>query len=527
MKNLFGLILTMALLNSVAAADGLTAIHAEGVPTAIAPSVELPKSEIPARNAKTSTTADVAPVQFAVASQFSLNTDSAGLWDFPSTTTARWRLLVQSEGAENISLHFDDYNLPASAKLMIADANNINQHGPFGALQNQLGEFWSPLIDGDMAYLELTVNTAELADVRLQLAKVNHGFLNSKEASAQQQKAATKKSGSCNIDTSCAVADPYADQIRSVARIIIDGRFLCTATLMNNTQQDGKPYLLTARHCFTGSGPFNGDLASSVVVNWNYENSGCNDGQDARTTDTQSGAILRADWGTTDMMLLELLAPPPADYQVHYAGWDRRSLNFASTTTLHHPNGSPKAISLSDNPTRVTGRFSDESGSQGYLQVQWSKGTTQTGSSGSALLSSEGRVVGQLLGGYASCDNPDEKDWYGRLHTSWNGGGAPANSLKAWLDPSNSGASVIDGAEATAPSAARSGNTAPNDSSKETTTRESNPPATTSQNNNASSNETEASRSSEKSGGGGASGLFALALLFGLFGLALKRKAQS
>ena len=36
---------------------------------------------------------------------------------------------------------------------------------------------------------------------------------------------------------------------QSVVLLIIDGSVGCTGTLINNTDNDGKPYLLTASHC--------------------------------------------------------------------------------------------------------------------------------------------------------------------------------------------------------------------------------------------------------------------------------------
>ena len=41
----------------------------------------------------------------------------------------------------------------------------------------------------------------------------------------------------------------YAQWGQSVVLLIIDGSVGCTGTLINNTDNDGKPYLLTASHC--------------------------------------------------------------------------------------------------------------------------------------------------------------------------------------------------------------------------------------------------------------------------------------
>ena len=53
-------------------------------------------------------------------------------------------------------------------------------------------------------------------------------------------------------------------------------------------------------------------------------------------------------------------------------------------------------------------------------------------------------MTGQLHGGDAACGF-DLPDWYGKLSVSWEGGGTSATRLKDWLDPENSGATVVDG----------------------------------------------------------------------------------
>src|SRR5690606_16189236 len=79
--------------------------------------------------------------------------------------------------------------------------------------------------------------------------------------------------------------------------------------------------------------------------------------------------------------------------------------------------------------------------------ADWDIGTTEPGSSGSPLFDQDGRVIGQLHGGYAACGN-DSADWYGRFSISWNGGSTPDSSLRSWLDPLNTGNLEIDGLDA-------------------------------------------------------------------------------
>src|SRR5690606_13497198 len=110
-----------------------------------------------------------------------------------------------------------------------------------------------------------------------------------------------------------------------------------------------------------------------------------------------------------------------------------------------------KRTTHSDNPLRIEG-YLGAAGSN-HLYVFWNQpGTTEGGSSGSPLYSPDGRVIGQLHGGSASSSTSgpaDPADWYGRVYTSWPGGGTASSRLSNWLDPAGTGAEFIDGLDST------------------------------------------------------------------------------
>ena len=80
-------------------------------------------------------------------------------------------------------------------------------------------------------------------------------------------------------------------------------------------------------------------------------------------------------------------------------------------------------------------------------QVNWDRNTTtEGGSSGSPPFDQNKRIIGQLWGGGASCNNLSAPDYYGSLNKSWNPNGSNNSSqLKHWLDPNNDGVTFIDG----------------------------------------------------------------------------------
>jgi len=111
---------------------------------------------------------------------------------------------------------------------------------------------------------------------------------------------------------------------------------------------------------------------------------------------------------------------------------------------LHHPRGDLLKISLGNlrGQTFCTAPSSGTSfqcgGSTGnYYQVGWSQGTTEGGSSGSALFNSANQVIGTLYGGSSSCSSTSSPEFYGRFDVAYNA------ALKNWLAPLASSAPTI------------------------------------------------------------------------------------
>jgi hypothetical protein len=136
----------------------------------------------------------------------------------------------------------------------------------------------------------------------------------------------------------------------------------------------------------------------------------------------------------------------PLDYNPYFSGWDNSGNIPTASVSIHHPSGDIKKISFDDAaPSISQGMGSSEANST--WTVEWDRNTTtEGGSSGSPLFDQNHRIIGQLWGGGASCQNLTAPDYYGRVSNSWEPAGSNStNQLKFWLDPSNSGAAFIDG----------------------------------------------------------------------------------
>ena len=177
---------------------------------------------------------------------------------------------------------------------------------------------------------------------------------------------------------------------------------------------------------------------------FNYQSPSCN-GPDGNLSQSVVGGVLRANNSASDFALFELSSSPPANYSVYYAGWSNQNQAASSTVGIHHPSGDVKKISFNQDPV-YSGTWNDDdtpvANGDHWVVDDWEDGTTEPGSSGSPLFNQNKLIIGQLHGGAAACSNVDY-DTYGKLYSSWEGGGTPSRRLKDWL---GEGVSTLQGA---------------------------------------------------------------------------------
>ena len=123
-------------------------------------------------------------------------------------------------------------------------------------------------------------------------------------------------------------------------------------------------------------------------------------------------------------------------------------MNTAPTSAvgIHHPSGDIKKWSY-DGDASVSSEWGGwgSSGTNTHWEVlDWDIGTTEGGSSGSPLFDQNKRIVGQLHGGAALCGN-DFSDLYGKVAYSWDCQSQNSGRLDIYLDPNNSGLTLLDG----------------------------------------------------------------------------------
>lgn len=395
---------------------------------------------IDARKALADASKEDKPLPVKIAEPFDTQVEvlSLGTWEMLPDGGQVWRLHVQCEGATDLNFGFSQFELPEGATLHIVSPDHDYCQGPYTSRDNKPhGQFWSPVVPGDNAILEVYLPAGVDRWPTLVLSRVGRGFRNLFKIGT-----AAEKAGACNIDVICPDGDGWRDDIRSVAVYTVGGTWTCSGTLIMNARRDFKDYFLTANHCGVGVAE-----AMSVVVYWNFESPSCGALGGGSLADNQSGAIFRAAKFEEDFCLLELEDEPAASFNVYYAGWDRSGGSPTGAVAIHHPNTDEKAISFCTN-VLVADRYLGTDGTVNHWKIpKWFKGTTEPGSSGSGLWDARAHLlVGQLHGGYAACTDTNASDWYGQFSESWDAGAAATNRLQNWLDPDNTATMRVYGA---------------------------------------------------------------------------------
>ena len=383
-----------------------------------------------------------APWRFGFNNHTNLDLNNSGTWVNLPNGDKIWLMKVNCEKALTVNLTFSNTIIPQGNELYVYNDSKDFILGKFTANHIYNGQLGTELIPGNTAIVEYYVKKGnDLGNV--QISTVTHGYRTADEF----QEKAFGGSGSCNMNVNCADGLPWQQQRNSAVMLVSGSNGFCSGALINNTLNDGKPYVLTANHCY--SDPTN------WIFRFNWQAADCNNPAASPTFQSLSGSVLRSRRTPSDFCLVEITGglqgnTVPLNYNPYFSGWNNGDAPPTSTVSIHHPSGDIKKISFDDDAA-VSSQGMGSTEANSTWTVQWDRNTTtEGGSSGSPLFDQNHRIIGQLWGGGASCTNLNAPDYYGRVHSSWEPTGSNStNQLKFWLDPNNSNAEFIDGYDPT------------------------------------------------------------------------------
>ena len=389
-----------------------------------------------------------------------LNQSNAGAWSTLPDGTKIWQLNLQAQGAIALILYYSDFNIPEGGKLFIYNADKTHILGAYTKQTNPAsGRFATEFVAGDALTLEYVASSDDEMP-RIEIEAIGYGYNN---LTVRNSFISLRAAAACEVNVNCEEGDVWQNQKKGVTKIIqrIGGYSVtCTGSLLNNTAQDLKPYILTAQHCAC-----NKDVVASPedmeqwVFYFHYERAGCSNSSSISASKSITGCSKIAETNInkeSDGLLLLLKMSIPENYQVYYNGWDRRNIPARSGVGIHHPQGDYKKISTFFKPAEdYTFPKNSDVPSGGDTNAHWNArfdetinghGVTDNGSSGSPLFNENKLIVGTLSGGNSSCSYPNGLNLYGKLNYHWDKYTySDSVRMDIWLDPIKSGVQFLQG----------------------------------------------------------------------------------
>ena len=386
----------------------------------------------------------LSPFKFGLAIDVDIDLKKMGLKEELPNGDKLWLLKIHSPGAYSINLIYNDFKLASGSKLFVYNEEKTMVLGAFTPelSNNQYNEFATDLVQGNTIILEYYVpkdDPAYLNDDIIKISKVIHGYINT---FSDEYNRGLGESASCNKDINCPLGSGWDNEKKAICLILYENNTsIGTGCLINNTNQDCTPYILTACHCYYDDKGILRNNPATNIFRFKYWKPSCDSGSPSNWNSI-TGATMIAHYAPTDFVLLKLNSSIPSNYAVYFAGWDRNTIPALTTTTIHHPKGdvmkisddmqSPIAVSWQGSPTLS------------HWRVEFDHGIVQNGSSGAPLFNQNKRIVGQLHGNQRNmCYDFDNAchcaqtpiGEYGRFDMSWTGGGTSSTRLSDWLAP--------------------------------------------------------------------------------------------
>lgn len=386
------------------------------------------------------------PPRFGDLQQVNLNLLNSGVWTELPNKGRLWRLEIYSPDALSLNLLYDKFYLPDGAKFFVYASDKTHSIGAFTNINNKDDrKFTTGLVYSNRITVEYfePLECYKLGDISI--SYIVSGYRNIILPDYARTVESFGNSGNCQVNINCEEGNDWQQEKVAVALILVNGNRYCTGSLINTTENNYEPLLLTADHCLGGwansydkhDAITNPDL-SHYSFYWMYEAPGCARATESPKIISTSGAKVIANSSTTDFALLKLIEDPKdiGEFTPYYAGWDSRNIITGGGVGIHHPVGDTKKIATYTQTPITSDNY--------FWKLNWVQtlngySVTEGGSSGSALFNNSHRIIGQLWGGSSvNCSNPAlDYAVYGKLCLSWDGISTSDSRrrLRDWLDP--------------------------------------------------------------------------------------------
>ncbi|MEM7571895.1 MAG: dockerin type I repeat-containing protein [Bacteroidota bacterium] len=381
--------------------------------------------------------------RFAAAQQLPSNLLEQGSWtslgQSPATVPqGQWEIKLEVSQSPGLGLFLDQVYLSPGASLewrsKTAPARRWQQ-----ADVNEQGQLFLGFVKAESGRLIYRGPYFETDNPPFHLWRLDQIFRPDLFANGEIAARDFGESNECEIDANCPTGDGWDQEKSNNARIIVvveEGTGYCSGNLMNNTAENGRPLLLSGFHCFDGFTP----LYNLWRFDFEFRYANCGSTNPFQPDFiSYTGATYLAGRRENDFLLLQITDASFDDRFHYFAGWDRSDGDVSGDLIVfHHPMGDVQALAAGNGMTIFPNTISWDNGvitpPSHHFRFDLAEGTSEVGSSGSAVFDDQRRVRGHINGGQVNCPGSSFL-WIGRLQQAWTGGGAPSTRLSDWLDP--------------------------------------------------------------------------------------------
>ncbi len=249
-----------------------------------------------------------------------------------------------------VAIRCSNVSLPKGARLFIIDESQKNYLGAYSSSHvSKNRRFITDYLPSKSLYVELYLPAGSMDDFNLIIDKA-YVVYREDDIEYVSMETGFGTSYICHINSICPPSLDYGDTQNAVVRIATvfeEGAGWCTGSLLNNTAQDQRPFMLTAYHCQDGFTP----LYDMWRFDFKFAFDTCEDQADNPGFCFMTGCYLRAGWQDSDFLLIELdnFVPPAANAVMN--GWNNsNSYTPDSVILFSHPSGDVKSLAIDEDP---------------------------------------------------------------------------------------------------------------------------------------------------------------------------------
>lgn len=355
-----------------------------------------------------------------------------------------WQLQIQVDNAKGLMLEYAAFKLPKEATLHIYNPDQTQVLGAYSSINNTNGgTFATDMIRGE----ELILEYFQPADCQ------GKPDLKIEEVSYIYQETASSRDV-CDIGINCPEGADWQIEKKGVVRIRMkfsdNVQFTTTGVILNNTNADGIPYVLTSLNRVLTAEVIHEVTPQfdNFIFYFNEELEECQGSEEVSNNVSMVGCVAIAGHFESDFLLLRIIEEiPTAPHDPRYLGWNRTETYPYEVTSIYHSSNGYKGIAFENDAVQVQSEILPTSiydyPANSFYQIGWDNGHTESGSEGAPILDNSGHVRGWMIDA-TECGSP--ASFAGKLSSAWAPENVPLDEqLKPWLDPAETDDIVLNG----------------------------------------------------------------------------------